>query len=107
MPVYAKLKNDKVNLYGVDQDSGELAYLNTKNGFLVIKLKGRLVWSARSEQTYHPACFQVYRILENDREEYDYKVELQVEFPLRKKTPYRVYREGKLKKVYTNNHGEY
>lgn len=97
------IKGDKARIIGYDQPTGDIAFLNERLGYLVIKLKGYLAWSARSEQTYIPAHFQIYRIVMGDPGEYDFEVEHLFDFPLRKDTPRRVYREGHLKEIWNED----
>jgi hypothetical protein len=88
---------NSAKVIGYDQPEGEVSFLSSVLGYIVLKIKGHLSWSARSEQTYYPAKYQVFRIVEGDPGiDADYEVEHLFEFPTRKDTPYRVYREGKL-----------
>jgi hypothetical protein len=90
-------EKNSARVISYDQPPGEIAFLSTVLGYIVLKIKGHLAWSARSEQTYYPSKYQIFRIVEGDPgEDADYEVEHLFEFPTRKDTPYRVYREGKL-----------
>jgi hypothetical protein len=51
----------RVDRLGVEQPAAEIQYRNRE--YIVLKVPGHQYWSARAEQSYAAAEFQVYKII--------------------------------------------
>lgn len=75
----------RVDRLGVEQPAAEIQYRNRE--YIVLKVPGHQYWSARAEQSYAPAEFQIYRIigitLDGMKRE-TIECEMLMEFPVRK-----------------------
>lgn len=75
-----KVVGEETRSYGVDFGPHLIVHMVDKN-HVVLKSKGHMGWSGRSEQSYREATFYVFKILEHL--ETRWHLEMILEFPVR------------------------